>query len=109
VGPLQHEDATHRDDDVGAACPLGVRGDGCPLVQPLQRVLRFPRLTFADDPAKRTQYTGFLKKLRLDKAPANLHEVIATLWIFLQPVATAVREAQPFAQQWIAPEPWRVG
>jgi hypothetical protein len=34
---------------------------------------------FADDPAKRTQYAGFLRKSRLDNVPADLHEVIAAL------------------------------
>jgi hypothetical protein len=64
---------------------------------------------FADDPARRTQYTAFLRKSRLDNVPADLHEVIAALREFLHPIATAVRGAKPFAQAWVAPGPWTVG
>jgi hypothetical protein len=66
-------------------------------------------LSFADDAIKQTQWKGFLKKSRLENAPADFHDVIGALGEFLQPVATAVRQSQPFPQSWSAPGPWKVG
>lgn len=61
---------------------------------------------FADDTKKQTQWTGFLKKSRIEGAPADLHDVIASLAVFLSPVAGAVRETQPFARNWTAAGGW---
>jgi hypothetical protein len=62
---------------------------------------------FADDPAKQTQWIGFLRKARLQNAPENLHEVVDALRVFLLPVAAAARDATDFTRTWIAPGPWK--
>lgn len=61
---------------------------------------------FADDAAKQTQWKAFMKKSRLDNAPADLHGVIESLVGFLGPVAGAVRQAAAFSQSWNGPGPW---
>jgi hypothetical protein len=63
---------------------------------------------FADDPTKQTQWRGFLRKTRLENAPKDLHDVVAALRTFLQPVALAARDATDFGFTWNAPGPWRV-
>jgi predicted nucleotidyltransferase component of viral defense system len=62
---------------------------------------------FADDPTKQTQWKGFLRKARLEKAPEDLHDVLDALREFLQPVAGAAREELDFTRTWNAPGPWR--
>jgi hypothetical protein len=61
---------------------------------------------FADDPAKKTQWKGFLKKTRLNEAPQDLHEVVDVLRAFLYPPAVAARDAVDFRLTWKAPGPW---
>jgi predicted nucleotidyltransferase component of viral defense system len=62
---------------------------------------------FADDPAKAAQWRGFLRKSRLDHAPAKLKEVTEAIRTFLVPVTAAQRQGQAFEQQWNAPGPWQ--
>jgi hypothetical protein len=71
---------------------------------PVEVLALSPR--FADDAKKQTQWSGFLKKSRIESAPADFHEVIEALAVFLGPVAGAAREAQPLASGWKAATGW---
>jgi predicted nucleotidyltransferase component of viral defense system len=64
--------------------------------------------TFADDPTKQTQWSGFLRKARIDNAPKDLPEVVEELRVFLEPVAEAARDGIVFVQKWTPPGPWKV-
>jgi len=61
---------------------------------------------FASDAAKRTQWAGFLRKSRLQNAPASLMEVASAVRLFLQPVAQANESGSSFEMNWKAPGPW---
>ena len=61
---------------------------------------------FVEDPAKQTQWAGFLRKSRLDDAPPTLPETIESVRAFLQPAAAAVESGQPFNFQWQPGGPW---
>jgi predicted nucleotidyltransferase component of viral defense system len=61
---------------------------------------------FAEDPTKVAQWRGFLKKSRLEHAPAELKEVTDALGAFLVPVAAALGQGLAFGQRWSAPGPW---
>lgn len=63
--------------------------------------------SFSDDPAKVTQWRGFIRKNRLTNVPKNLGEVIEDIKIFLGPVAIALEVKKPFKETWDAPGPWR--
>lgn len=60
---------------------------------------------FADDPTKKAQWRGFLRKSRLDTV-VELSEVVAALSSFLIPVAEALSSQEDFRRKWIAPGPW---
>jgi hypothetical protein len=60
----------------------------------------------ADDPAKRAQWKGFVRKTKLDDAPAELAMVTQELGPFLIPVAEAIAAGTPFEWEWRAPGPW---
>lgn len=53
------------------------------------------------------QWTGFIRRSRLEDAPARLEEIREPLRQFLLPVAVALTEDRDFAAQWTAPGPWR--
>ena len=61
---------------------------------------------FGGDAAKQTQWAGFLRKSRIENAPATLLEVTAAVSGFLGPVAKAIESASPFESKWKAPGPW---
>jgi hypothetical protein len=61
---------------------------------------------FATDASKQTQWRAFLRKSRLEDAPAELRELIHGLGVFLLPVAQAVQGNQTFDRAWKAPGPW---
>ena len=63
--------------------------------------------TFGNDPAKQMQWQGFLRKAKLENAPASLQSVIEDLVRFLHPVAAAVAGGIPFHQNWTPPGPWQ--
>jgi hypothetical protein len=61
---------------------------------------------FAADPSKQTQWRAFLRKSRLEDAPAELQEVVDALGAFLLPVAEAAHGGRAFNRAWRAPGPW---
>jgi hypothetical protein len=61
---------------------------------------------FGSDPVKKTQWRGFLSKSKLTMAPHDFQDVLATIAVFLEPVAEAIQTGQAFAAQWKAPGPW---
>jgi hypothetical protein len=61
---------------------------------------------FAEDPAKRAQWKGFVRRTRLEKVPEELATVTSELVPFLVPVAEAVAAGTSFDRQWQAPGPW---
>jgi hypothetical protein len=62
--------------------------------------------TFANDPAKQAQWTGFLRKSRLEGPPGDLPAVVAALAAFLLPVAEAASGGGEFNWGWEPPGPW---
>jgi len=63
-------------------------------------------LAFATDPTKAMQWQAFVRKSRLNDAPAELAVAVDAVALFLTPPATAVRGGQSFEQLWHAPGPW---
>lgn len=61
---------------------------------------------FAGEPSKIRQWTGFLKKSRIDFAPVTLQEVVDEIAGFIRPVARAISSEEPFTSRWTAPGPW---
>jgi len=64
---------------------------------------------FANETAKQTQWQGFVRKSRLQAAPASFVEVVEAISDFLGPVAGAIANDEIFSGTWIAPGPWRAG
>ncbi len=62
---------------------------------------------FAGDSVKQTQWRGFLRKSKLEIAPADLAETITLIREFLVPLTEALVSGQPFDMQWEPPGPWR--
>jgi hypothetical protein len=61
---------------------------------------------FASDVTKQAQWQGFVRKSKLDLAPASLQQVVDAIAVFLQPVAQAIEREHPFSAVWHAPGPW---
>lgn len=61
---------------------------------------------FVDDPAKRSQWKGFVRRTRLNDAPGELATVTRELAAFLVPVAEGVAAGTPFERSWKASGPW---
>jgi hypothetical protein len=64
---------------------------------------------FGNNPAKRAQWAGFVRKFKLNNLPSNLTEIVEELGVFLSPVAAAVSVSTPFKKMWRAPGPWSDG
>jgi len=62
---------------------------------------------FTEDDAKRKQWTGFLKRSRIEIAPIELRDVAAAISVFLVPVAVSILAGTPFKQTWRASGPWQ--
>ncbi len=62
---------------------------------------------FANDPIKQMQWKGFLRKSRLEIAPADFTVVIDALGHFLLPLAAVHATGQVFESNWRPPGPWR--
>lgn len=61
---------------------------------------------FAADPAKQTQWKGFIKKAKLEGVPDDLAQVTGALGAFLLPVAGPLSAGGTFGLAWLAPGPW---
>lgn len=75
------------------------RGTALPASSPLGLTT-----TFADDDAKRTQWSGFLKKNKLQFV--ELASVVQMLNIFLMPAIGAARQDMSYPQRWADGGPW---
>ena len=66
---------------------------------------------FADelkaDPAKITQWRGFIRKSRIENALREFGDVIDAVTDFLGPVADVLSSGKLFEGRWQAPGPWR--
>ncbi len=62
---------------------------------------------FADDPTKKSQWRGFIRKGRLSPSP-DLAEVVSAVAEFLSPVARSLISGSPFRDKWITPGPWAI-
>jgi hypothetical protein len=67
---------------------------------------RAPSSRPTKDISKIRQGTGFLRKSRIEVAPATLQEVVDEISGFIGPVARAISLAEPFTSRWTAPGPW---
>ena len=56
---------------------------------------------------KNAQWQGFIKKVKLIKAPESFEEVIAAVKFFLKPLAASIIKRRVFNRNWTAPSPWR--
>ena len=61
---------------------------------------------FFGDPMKQTQWRGFLRKSKLEIAPTDLAQVIASIHDFLAPLTEALVAGQPFDMKWEPSGPW---
>ena len=61
---------------------------------------------FAADASKGAQWRAFVRRSRLDNAPADFAAVIAGVAAFLGPIAQAVAAHRSFDGSWKAPGPW---
>lgn len=64
---------------------------------------------FGNEPAKQTQWQGFVRKSKLQTAPASFAEAVEAISGFLGPVAEAIANGEIFYGTWKAPGPWRAG
>ncbi len=62
---------------------------------------------FANDPIKQTQWKGFVRKSRLEIAPADIHVVVEALGDFLGPLAASLTTGKGFALIWRPSGPWQ--
>ena len=63
--------------------------------------------SFAKDSMKETQWRAFIRKSKLDNAPASFADVVSAITTFLKPIITALSEEKEFRKTWKAPGPWR--
>jgi hypothetical protein len=61
---------------------------------------------FAADMAKRTQWSAFLKRSKLDQAEPDVAKVISSIHAFLWPPTEALSKGLPFALRWNPGGPW---
>ena len=61
---------------------------------------------FAEDPTKKAQWRGFVRKGRLEVS-ADLSEIVLGLRSFLDPVTLAVMAGRKFSGKWNASGPWQ--
>jgi predicted nucleotidyltransferase component of viral defense system len=63
---------------------------------------------FANDRAKSTQWTAFLRRSRLSSAPVQLHETILAVRDFAGPPLSAASTSSAFNSAWKAGGPWSI-
>lgn len=64
--------------------------------------------TFFEDQTKRTQWSAFLRKSRLEPDDVNLEQVIRVLRDFLMPPTIAIAHHRPFKMSWSPCGPWQI-
>lgn len=64
---------------------------------------------FAKDSEKQVQWMAFIRRHRLENAPATLEEAVQGIAAFLQPVILALTEGQSRYQRWSPGGPWSSG
>ncbi len=62
--------------------------------------------TFARDREKQAQWEAFIRRFRLQVAPATLYETVQIIAAFLWPVIQALSEGQRFDRRWPPGGPW---
>jgi predicted nucleotidyltransferase component of viral defense system len=62
---------------------------------------------FGRDPAKATQWKAFVRKSRLDNAPASFAVAVSGVASFLGPMAEALAQGRPYEGAWKAGGPWK--
>lgn len=62
--------------------------------------------SFSQDNEKLAQWAAFLRRLRLEDAPATLRQAVQTIAAFLRPVLQALSEGRRFDRRWSAGGPW---
>ena len=63
--------------------------------------------SFAKDSIKETQWRAFIRKARLDNAPASFAGAVSAVTAFLEPVIAALVAKEDFHKIWKAPGSWR--
>ena len=63
--------------------------------------------SFGLDRDKNVQWRGFIRKAKLVGAPDTFEEIVATVKLFLEPLAAAIAMRKTFNNIWTAPGPWR--
>ena len=71
-----------------------------------KEVLPVLTAAYRGDPAKRSQWTGFVARGRLAGAPGDLGEVLDGLEVFLAPVLGSLAKGEPFVGSWPPGGPW---
>jgi len=61
---------------------------------------------FAVDAARSRQWSGFLRKSRVEGAPDELADVVDAIAVFLGPVTQALHDGRSFDARWVPPGPW---
>jgi predicted nucleotidyltransferase component of viral defense system len=62
---------------------------------------------FGQDPRRQTQWSAFIRRSAIPNAPADFNVVMRDLRTLLLPLAEAVHQQRPFAQQWPPRGPWQ--
>ena len=62
---------------------------------------------FARDPARQTQWQGFVRKNRLQNVPASFADIVEAIEAFLGPITRVLATGGEFKGTWKAPGPWR--
>ncbi len=62
---------------------------------------------FAREPARQTQWQGFVRKNRLQDAPVSFVDIVEAIEAFLGPIARVLASGGEFKGLWDAPGPWR--
>jgi predicted nucleotidyltransferase component of viral defense system len=63
-------------------------------------------VTFADDPTKKAQWSGFVRKAGVDDA-GSLAEAVAAVAAFAETPLLTAAQGTPLTATWLAPGPWR--
>lgn len=62
---------------------------------------------FTEDSGKKSQWTGFCRKSKIESAPKNLSAMISEIAVFLTPVARAIVDQRTFDRNWKPSGPWK--